>query len=339
LNLSIDLKFYLGWINLDQHGQIFTLEALLSLVLVIVIIGISANAMDISSNKIHEYTFEQSYQRIVGDLVDVLIKTPGSPRNWEKIKSIDNVTPGLAEIDESTKEIVSDTLDMNKIIRLKDNPELLSRMVPEGFNYSLMIYPLKSNLPTISIINRTPSQYVSDIYVVNRTVLCDYTYMNLYSSIRIRNYVDNTGELAYNCPHSFLRFNKHELPDFKNNKAGWICSPFQVGLKDISTTDFYLMTDLPAIQDKDALWLIDRPDNTSGSFEKFGGAPIKVSSRINDLFNGNNGVMILHVHSSGDSTKLFNVYLVGVPIGTPLNDVKLDYINPQPVNLVFKFWT
>ena len=71
---------------MDHQGQIFTLEALLSLVLVIVIIGISANAMDITGNKLHDYASEQSYQRIVGDIADVLIKKPsGALSHWAAI--------------------------------------------------------------------------------------------------------------------------------------------------------------------------------------------------------------------------------------------------------------
>ncbi len=65
-------------------GQVFTIDVMFALFLITVLIGLSANAMDNAGYKILEYSSEQSLQRIAGDTADVLIKTPGTPENWEE---------------------------------------------------------------------------------------------------------------------------------------------------------------------------------------------------------------------------------------------------------------
>ena len=71
---------------MDNSGQIFTIDALLALLLLTVLIGVSANTMGIVGDKIIEYSSEQSIQRIAGDTADILIKTPGVPENLGKLQ-------------------------------------------------------------------------------------------------------------------------------------------------------------------------------------------------------------------------------------------------------------
>ena len=90
-----------------------------ALLLITVLIGVSANAMDIAGNKILEYSSEQSLQRIAGDTADVLIKTPGVPENWDEGKYFTTATPGLAEIDSRTNMVVENMLNMRKMLYLE----------------------------------------------------------------------------------------------------------------------------------------------------------------------------------------------------------------------------
>lgn len=115
----------------DNNGQIFTIDALLALLLITILIGVSANTMGIVGDKILEYSSEQSIQRIAGDTADVLIKTPGEPENWENYKYFTNIIPGLADIENGTNKF-GNLLSMRKIFSLKKNPELIKRLLPEG---------------------------------------------------------------------------------------------------------------------------------------------------------------------------------------------------------------
>jgi hypothetical protein len=322
--------------NLDHNGQVFTIDALFALLLITVIIGISANAMDIAGDKVRDYSTELSLQRIAGDTADVLIKTPGSPVNWEDIKSFNGVTPGLAEYENGTRRILENTLSMKKVTRLKENPELLNSMLPSTMSCSLMIYPTNTSLPIIQVVRNTP--IAGDVTVVNRTVLFDYMLINIYTFIKPETWGDVGSK--YICTHSNMRYYNHKLPDFKNRKAGWICSPFTLETADIISKDFYLLTDPPVLKDDStSKWMIDTTDKITIKAQNFTSTPIMINSRISELSgNKTSEIFVLHVYTSGYPERIFNTYLVGVPKGTSSTDVRLNYMNPQPAFFILRLW-
>ncbi len=326
-------------VKLDNLGQVFTIDIMFALLLITVFIGVSANAMDIAGNKILEYSTEQSLQRIAGDTADVLIKTPGVPENWENGKYFASATPGLAEIDSRTKMVVGNTLSMRKMLYLKENPEILKRILPAGMDYSLMIYPTNKSVPIVGVQEKSPRKNVGDVSVVNRTVLYDYMLIELYSKIKPDIQMGNDGS-EYVCTHSHMDFYKHQRPDFKNIKSGWLCNAFNIDLEDIKSMDFYILTDPPSFNvNFPTKWIIDTPDKTTFNAQNFTSNPIMVNSRILELSgNKTREIFVLHVFTSGDIEKTFNTYLVGVPKGTSPKDVRIDNIKPQTAFFVLKLW-
>lgn len=318
---------------MDQKGFVFSIDAFISLIIIVLILGISADAMDIAGNKILDFSSEQSYERIIGDVADVLVTTSGSPENWEKMSTFGGVTPGLMDNKNQTHGV--NKLSMMKINCLRSHPELIKKIIPYGFDCSITIYPMDPTLPTISLINEVHAP-TSEVYVVNRTVVYSYDSYVIYSSIKMENYVDKNS-YDYKCPHIFLSYLPHQSPDFKISKPGWICSEFKVKLADINSTDFYLLTDPPVLIDEQALWMIDRPDNITENAKKFTNQPIDIKSKIKEQV-GDDGVMVLHVYTSGDNEKLFNVYLIGVPSGTPINDVKVNFIGVKHGYFILNIW-
>ncbi|MGZ7118900.1 MAG: hypothetical protein ACXVH2_04265, partial [Methanobacterium sp.] len=67
----------------DEVGQAFTLDVMLALIIITVIMGISADAMDMASYKTSDFSARFTLERVTNDAADMLIKTPGSPDNWE----------------------------------------------------------------------------------------------------------------------------------------------------------------------------------------------------------------------------------------------------------------
>jgi hypothetical protein len=321
-------------------GQVFTIDVMFAMFLITLLIGLSANAMDNAGYKILEYSSEQSLQRIAGDTADVLIKTPGSPENWEEGNPSTLATPGLAEIDYRTKMIVGNTLSMKKIFYLKDNPNLLKKILPSGMDYSLMIYPTNTSLPIIEVQNKNPPKGVKDVSVINRTVLCDYMIIEIYSKIIPDTYFVND-ESEYVCTHSHMDFYKHQYPDFKNKRSGWLCNAFNMNLEEIKSNDFYILTDPPFNTNSNfnSKWIIDTPDNTTFNAQNFTSNPIMINSRILELLgNKTSEIFVFHVFTSGDIENTFNTYLIGVPKGTPPNDIRIYNMKPQPAFLILKLW-
>ncbi len=299
-------------------------------------IGVSANTMGIVGDKIIEYSSEQSIQRIAGDTADILIKTPGAPGDWENYKYFTNITPGLAYIDNGTSKF-GNILSMKKIISLKKNPELIKRMLPYGMDYSLMIYPTNTSLPVIEVISKIPRN--GDVSVINRTVLYDYKFIDIYTCIKPDNSNGNGSE--YVCTHTYMNLDSHKLPDFNNRKSGWFCAAFNIDLEDIKSKDFYILTD-PAVGGNSNFhvsWILDSPDKTNINSQNFTSNPVLINSIISELSeNRNREIFVLHVYMGGDIKKTFKTYVVGVPKGTSIQDVRLDVINPQPAFFIMKLW-
>jgi hypothetical protein len=325
---------------LDRRGQAFTIDAMFALILLTVILGISADAMDIAGNKIYDFSTENSLDRIANDAADILISTPGSPENWEEINYSAHITPGLAKYENGKKIVVSNTLSMRKMSRLKKEPEMLTKMLPESTNYNLIIYPTDQSLPIFEIQNQTPPNNIGDVTVVNRTILYDYEFMEIYLSIKPDIYNENS-ESGYVCTHTNIG-SDHRRPDFNKNESGWICAPFTINKEDITSKDFYLLTDPNVLNENytyNPKWIIDTTDNKILNAQKFTSKSVNINTIISDLSrNKSKETFILHIFTSGDRENHFNTYLVGVPKNTPHEDVKLTNLKSQPAFFVLKIW-
>jgi hypothetical protein len=166
------------------------------------------------------------------------------------------------------------------------------------------------------------------VAAVNRTVLVTYRDYRVLTSIGQFSRTDA-------CPHSSC-IDSHVGPNYQNNSSGWTCKNFQVTQKDMNTTDFYIFTDPAAINDHQARWILDCADNINESQEMFAGKPILVNDKINSLLGEDNETIIwLHVLTS---SKSFITYLIAVPRGTNSEEVKIEYLNPQPCYFIFRVW-
>ena len=88
-----------------------------------------------------------------------------------------------------------------------------------------------------------------------------------------------------------------------------------------------------------AIWILDSQNNCSEDPENFQAQPQLVNDKICLILGENNeAVCWLHVLSSNDTSKQVNTYLIGVPKGTPPEDVRIEYLNPQPCFFIFRVW-
>jgi hypothetical protein len=200
-----------------------------------------------------------------------------------------------------------------------------------------MIYPTNTSLPVIDVISKTPLK--GDVTVVNRTVLYDYKLIDIYSNIKPDNIRIKGSE--YVCTHSYINPSSHKPPDFKSRKSGWVCAAFNIDLEDIKSKDFYILTDPVRGDNTDfhASWILDTPNRMTNNSQNFTSNPILINSIISELSeNKNREIFVLHVSISGDIKQCFNTYIVGVPMGTSVQDVRLDNIGPQPAFLIMKLW-
>jgi len=171
-----------------RRGQILSLDALLSLVIVVMVIGVVINANDMIKAEITNLVEWYDKANIVSNMLDVLTKSPGCPKDWEEDVTRVRVV-GLRSADYSY------ALDYDKLMMLNSSINhvrgsllnlsgwkdfqlefylmtknfSVSGEVPENLSVSLQfIYPANLSKPSFSfaIINGT---VVHDIDTIVRS--------------------------------------------------------------------------------------------------------------------------------------------------------------------------
>lgn len=308
----------------DQIAQAFTLDIMLSLIIIVVIIGISADAMDIASYKTSGYSARFQLERVTSDAADMLIKTPGSPDNWEN--GINNrTTPGLAELDRQTGKVLLNTISMKKVNALTKNYNFLiyGKVLPKGVNSSLIIYPSNPSLKPIEIMKNDPKNAL-EVAVANRTVI--------FNILDIKAVIYKKNNLQLICPNS-----GHSGTEFDK----WACQNFNITLSELNSTDFYLITDPANTGNNSSYWILNRPEKAldNGTGEKFGSIPINLNGKISNLLGGDDkGILWIHVRTPVNMERNFDVYIASVPKGTNQSQLNLNSINPEPWFLVLQVW-
>ena len=320
----------------DNRAQIFSLDVMMALIIITVVLGISADAMDMVSYKTQDYSSRISLERTTTDAADMLIKSPGSPDKWEDYEFSVDTVPGLAKKEEYGT--IPNTLSFVKILKLKGsyNQLMYGNVLPYGVNSSMVIYPLDPSLSPITVMNNTVPEIASEVAVANRTVLCDFMHISAVVKMRGHKNQQWPGEPGLEgevCPQ--INHNKH---DSKTGGLEWACHYFNVTAGDLNSTDFYVITDPPSVTDS-ARWGIDRADAQVDCNEKFSNGPILVNNKITaSIGNDTKAVLWFHILTKEDSKDSFDGYIIGVPKGMPLNQVKLDYLGPQLCFFVLKVW-
>jgi hypothetical protein len=315
----------------NSEGQVFNIDLLFALIIITIIMGMSANALDIAGNRISDYSAGISLDRIATDAADILINTPG-PQDWDKSNITPSIKPGLA-LDSNNSVNSTKILSYNKINQLKIHyNELMVNLLPPIVNSSLTIDTTSSSMATIVVSNNTPPNNVHEVIVVNRTVLVNFRDYNILVRIDESSTQDT-------CPHSDQEGSSvNHGHNYQNNTPKWVCKNFKVTKKELNTTDFYLITDPGNLNDNQARWMIDRPDNLTDAQEQFQAYPLMINSKISTLM-GEDDETVLWVHVLYfDSSKSFTTYIVGVPKGTPSDDIRAEYLYPQPCFFIFRLW-
>jgi hypothetical protein len=204
----------------DRKAQLFTLDLLLALVPLTLLLGISANALSGTMVQIQDYYESYSMQRRVNDALDVLIRTPGEPAQWNS--SVSPTTLGLAFYDTSANRSLSHIIDENKFAIL--NVSLLEGFLGTPYPYvNLSMVDLQNG--TLAL-NRCNGSYedVSRVYSAERNIL--------YYLLRIE-------EEVHQIAHGDKEESERCCSTCKANQYIYEV-PFDVATDDLSNFEFWL---------------------------------------------------------------------------------------------------
>ena len=286
----------------EKKAGIFSIELLITILILIVIFNIIFNMISISTDKITDNIDFNKQETLTSEVLDNLIKTEGTPSNWDKINYQNSYIPGLNLDEENYLQVLS----FSKIIALSQNYDnLINNNILNGqLKSQLIISPLNNNLENI-IMGDTPSLDISNIAVVNRTVKIDYL-----SNYTILN-------LSSNNTYSNIC---HE-----NHGDNWICNSFNV-YYDLNQYDYYILSNNN----------IDYK-LSNGIYStnlKSSNACVKINNNIQFLSENNSSILILHILKNKD----FNLKVVAVPKNTDVKYLKYDYFKSQDAYIIFKTW-
>ncbi len=127
---------------LSNKAQLFSLDIMLALVPLTIALGISANAMSGVVNQMQEYSDAYHMRRMAIDAADVIVKTAGTPEDWESNNSPSIV--GLAVFDTASNRTEPNKLDINKIENMS-GAYLADLLAGEFSYYNLSIYPINAS--------------------------------------------------------------------------------------------------------------------------------------------------------------------------------------------------
>jgi len=314
--------------NYEYDGQALSLDLMLGFVIITVIIGISADAMDIASYKMQDYSSGTFLEKITTDAADILVKSSGSPENWETHNFDQDTVPGLAKRDPETGKPVPNTISINKINKLKENygNMIYGQILPRGVNSSMMLYPSNDSFVPISIMNSTPPADVYEVAAVNRTVLLDF--MHLKVVIYSITHKIASGEECANPNHKW---------DNSSGKPEWACKHFNITREELLSSDFYIITHGNVVNS--ARWIIDKANGHNSTENSFAPAPILVNDKLTEILgNDSKANLWLHIRTAGTPGNSYDCYVVSVPKGTAADMVDIKYLDSGPWFFVLSVW-
>ena len=339
----------------DSKGFVFSTDLLLTLFLIILIIGIVANIIDSSNEKIINPLEVAELERISSEAVDVLINNPGTPNNWEELSDFSGVRPGLAIQNENEESLIN-TISFKKIKTLENSEYdnlISSKIFNNRIKSSIAIYPINPNLNPIIVgdeINSS-SGNISNIVVINRTVKCDY-YSDLaivsifnkdiFSVLNKNNIINGLkGYNNFNEKDSENIFCNHETIDNRihHSNSGnyeWICKEFTVSKQDLDKNNYYLIFNDESVNN-DNYYILDNVENILNNEENINNEKINLNSYFeNSLTNKNSITFYLHCKINKNKFDDFNCVLVNVPKEIDVNNLNIDYFTEQDCDFIMK---
>ena len=310
----------------DQKGMLFSTEFLLTIILFILIMGIVANLIDKSDEKILNSIKTNNLESFSSKVADNLISSPGSPENWEKLSNFNNVIPGLS-IQNENKETIINTISFKKINALKSNYNTLisENIFNKEIKSSIAIYPLNWKINPIIIGDEINNKESSNIFTVNRTVKCDFLSELIILSLSNENNQNNNL-----CNHNPI----NNLSHVNTSEYKWICNEFKIKKGDIEYNDYYLILDDESAK-INGYWILDNTKKVSNIEIPANTIKTDLNSYFKENLENNNE-LIFYLHCKIPSNNKFNCVLVAIPKKMEVEDLNFAYFTFQTCNFVLK---
>lgn len=317
-----------------EGGQIFTFDMLLALILVMLIVTTSGLAISMARKRASGYVSRYSLERTASDAADVLVRSPGKPRDWaDEIGELK--IPGLAETKDNSDESVPNLVDSEKIGQLvrittweywdPSKPEVQAVMKLFGGTNNFEVVITRGNK---SLWHFWPGWDEENSSGAENSLVVATASRVIYT---------HPGDIVY----------KSE-PVARENKPGagtaFKKDNFLIYEGEVETYDWYAVIEISSREENRPKWVEvtinktekDRWKNISQQGDQTRKV-IPSSPGWTNIVPGTNEVKIRVKAYSDDSIQWARVYIVGIPQGSDPERAILS-IEKVPVNLTIKIW-
>ncbi len=312
-----------GWSNLglisdDSRGQLFSLDLLFALIPIVLVLGMVASDMDNITYLIQDTVYRSSTERVAADTVDTLLKTSGTPSDWESTGNPQVV--GLVKFDPVSNKSTPDVISAAKLGAIKGHESYINGsqglMGPQyGFNITITYLNGPKKGVSIYPLGTTPNG--TDIVKIERVVL--YGELDIVSELK-----------------DSIRYTKSPR-DYMSTK------PFPTNVAYLDAYDYYVLVDNTGITSARINFNHNKDDAVTPNDFKNNENPIvrKINSTM--LMN-QTGLQYNYWEADQVASKpgsKMDIYIIRVDKDTSPSEVNMDNVRQSQSSCLFQFyaWT
>lgn len=205
----------------------------------------------------------KEYNNLLENNMDILTKTSGTPTNWEYEDNNNIKTIGL-------KSNNNHQISYQKILKLKENKQLMDKYFPSGVSYEITLYP-KNNPNNKMLIAGTQLTNKKQVLSKSQIVFIDYGY-------------------------KITQFNKERKTDtcYYNHDSNWTCKAFTITKTLLNEGEYYIITNTSTEYILSNTYSENITDTNNGI--------TKINNKLQQLLKNDNETIYIHINTKNNNT-------------------------------------
>ncbi len=296
----------MGFLDDDSRGFLLSMDLLIAIIPLTIVMGMMVADMDNVLYTVQSSVYQSSLERVGADTVNTLIKTSGSPYNWEEIGN-PQVT-GLAKYDIMKKAPEANYLSPFKLAGVKVSD--ITNLTGSGYGFYLKITTVDGNNVVKAMGTESSVPDVPNVVRIERIVLSS----NLEIITSLKDLIRDAGQprtYTTNFPTNDYTIDAYDYWVLIINRG-----------YDSATVDVNNNNVIPSNDVNQHITEIKEPINET--YMK------------NFTYFDDNVVNVRTVSNPGAS---MDVYVIRAPKGTPRDDINLENTKLKQCRFVFFIWT
>ncbi len=296
----------MGFLDDDQRGFLLSMDLLIAIIPLTIVMGMMVADMDNMLYTVQSSVYQSSLERVGADTVNTLIKTSGSPYDWQDIGSPQVV--GLAKYDDMKKAPEANYLSPDKLAQLK--PSHITNLTGPGYGYYLTITAIEDNREIKQIGTESSIPDVPNIVRIERIVLSS----NFKIIVSLKDLIRDAGQ-----PRTYTT-------EFPTNQYS------------VQAYDYWVLVINRGYDSA----TVDVNNNNVVPSNAINQHITEIKRQINETYMHNSTSYednIVNVRTVSNPGASMDVYVIAVPHGTPEDEINLENAKLKPCRFVFFIWT